>query len=323
METLSPEVIEDLRHDRAPRERKLAVCSGGAHLSPADRAEILTVLANDPDEVVGTRAQDVLLSQSAESFVLAIQREQALPSLFKYAAQNLADKPGIAEALLKNRNCPAALLIQAVPHLSAAQMQSLAEDLERVSESPALASALERSSALSPEQKNILRDLHGPETAQDEAALADAAAVAEPDPVRRVTLLQKVAKMNVAQRVQFAVKGGSEARRTLIRDSNKVVQRAVLQSPKLTDQEVEAFAAMSSLTDEILRLIATNRNFRKNYTVVRNLLNNAKTPLDVSLHLLPTANAIDLKKLMTNKNVPETLRTTAQKLHRTRAEFKK
>jgi hypothetical protein len=323
VETLSPEVIEDLRHDRAPRERKLAVCSGGAHLSPADRAEILTVLANDPDEVVGTRAQDVLLSQSAESFVLAIQREQALPSLFKYAAQNLADKPGIAEALLKNRNCPAALLIQAVPHLSAAQMQSLAEDLERVSESPALASALERSSALSPEQKNILRDLHGPETAQDEAALADAAAVAEPDPVRRVTLLQKVAKMNVAQRVQFAVKGGSEARRTLIRDSNKVVQRAVLQSPKLTDQEVEAFAAMSSLTDEILRLIATNRNFRKNYTVVRNLLNNAKTPLDVSLHLLPTANAIDLKKLMTNKNVPETLRTTAQKLHRTRAEFKK
>ena len=81
METLSPEVIEDLRHDRAPRERKLAVCSGGAHLSPADRAEILTVLANDPDELVGLRAQDVLLSQSAESFVLAIQREQALPSL--------------------------------------------------------------------------------------------------------------------------------------------------------------------------------------------------------------------------------------------------
>src|SRR5256885_16340866 len=66
--------------------------------------------------------------------------------------------------------------------------------------------------------------------------------------------------MTVAQRVQFAMKGGSEARRTLIRDNNKVVQRAVLQSPRLTDQEVEAFAAMSSLTDEILRLIAGNRN---------------------------------------------------------------
>ncbi len=129
--------------------------------------------------------------------------------------------------------------------------------------------------------------------------------------------------MTVAQRVQFAIKGGSEARRTLIRDSNKVVQRAVLQSPRLTDQEVEAFAAMSSLTDEILRLIAGNRVFRKNYTVVRNLINNPKSPLDITLHMLPMLNAIDLKRLTTNKNVPETLRTTAMKLQRTRADLKK
>jgi hypothetical protein len=109
----------------------------------------------------------------------------------------------------------------------------------------------------------------------------------------------------------------------LIRDTNKVVQRAVLQSPRLTDQEVEAFASMSSLTDEILRLIANNRNFRKNYAVVRNLLNNPKTPLDVSLHMLPIINVIDLKRLTTNKNIPETLRTTAVKLQRQRSQSKK
>jgi hypothetical protein len=173
------------------------------------------------------------------------------------------------------------------------------------------------------EQKNQLHELHGPGTPLDEAALAEAAAAAEPDLARRQTLLQRLAKMTVAQRVQFAIKGGSEARRTLIRDSNKVVQRAVLQSPRLTDQEVEAFASMSSLTDEILRLIAGNRNFRKNYTVVRNLINNPKTPLDVSLHMLPMLNAVDLKRLTTNKNVPETLRTTALKLQKTRQDLKK
>jgi hypothetical protein len=145
----------------------------------------------------------------------------------------------------------------------------------------------------------------------------------ESDLARRQTLLQRLAKMTVAQRVQFAMKGGSEGRRTLIRDNNKVVQRAVLQSPRLTDQEVEAFASMSSLTDEILRLIAGNRAFRKNYVVVRNLLNNPKTPLDVSLHMLPMLNAVDLKRLTTNKNVPETLRSTASKLQRTRIELKK
>jgi hypothetical protein len=157
----------------------------------------------------------------------------------------------------------------------------------------------------------------------DMTVLAEALAEAEPDEDRRRTLLQQISKMTVSQRVKFAMKGGSEARRTLIRDNNKVVQRAVLQSPRLTDQEVEAFASMTNLTDEILRLIGKNRNFRKNYNVVRNLLNNGKAPLDISLHLLPMLNPSDLKKLGMNKNIPETLRSTAVKLMRQRNEAKK
>jgi hypothetical protein len=323
VEPLSPEVIEDLRHDRAPRERKMAVCSGGAHLDPADRAEILTVLAGDVDEMVSSRAQDALLSQPIESFVEAIKREKALPALLHYAARNLADKPGVCDAMVQNKNCSAEFLVPVVRYLSTLGIESLMEELDRVTESPALAAALEQSASLTIEQKNLLHELHGEDNLIDEAALADAAAAAESDLARRQTLIQRLAKMTVAQRVQFAMKGGSEARRTLIRDNNKVVQRAVLQSPRLTDQEVEAFAAMSSLTDEILRSIAGNRNFRKNYIVVRNLLNNPKTPLDVSLHMLPMLNAVDLKRLTTNKNVPETLRTTATKLQRTRIELKK
>jgi hypothetical protein len=323
VETLSPEVVEDLRHGRAPRERKLAVCTSGAHLAPPDRAEILAVLAGDPDEMVATRANDATLSVPPEAFVEAIKRENAMPALLAYASRHLADKPGVADALVQNKNCAADHLVHAVRHLSAPAVQVLMEDLDRVSASPALAAALEQLSSLTAEQKTHLHELHGPSHPIDEATLADAASAAEPDPVRRQTLIQRIAQMTVAQRVQYAIKGGSDARRTLIRDSNKVVQRAVLQSPRLTDQEVEAFASMSSLTDEILRLIAGNRVFRKNYSVVRNLINNPKTPLDVTLHMLPMLNALDLKRLTTNKNVPETLRTTAMKLQRTRAELKK
>jgi len=82
VETLSTEVLEDLRHGRATRERKLAVCTGGAHLAPADRAEILAILAGDADEMVSTRAQDAILSLPPEAFIEAIKREQALPALF-------------------------------------------------------------------------------------------------------------------------------------------------------------------------------------------------------------------------------------------------
>jgi hypothetical protein len=321
VEPLSPEIIDDLRAGRAQRERKIAVCSGGAHLSAADRAEVLTVLIADADEMVAERARQAILSQPPEAFLEALKRERAIPALFAYAGKNLADKPGICDAMVQNKGCGAEHLVPIARQLSALGVKTLMDELDRVSESPALAAALEHSTSITAEQKAQLHELLG--SAIDEAALAEAAADAEPDVAKRQTLLQRIAKMTVSERVQFAIKGGSEGRRTLIRDSNKVVQRAVLQSPRLTDQEVEAFAAMSSLTDEILRLIANNRNFRKNYTVVRNLLNNPKTPLDVSLHMLPLVNVMDLKKLTTNKNIPETLRSTALKLQRTRAELKK
>ena len=322
MDLLSTEVLQEMRRGNATREEKLAVCTGGVKLPAPDLAEILSVLALDSDELISTRAQESILALPIENFVEALHRQQALEPLFEFAAKNLAAKPGIADALIKNKNCPAEHLVPLVQHLSALGVQSLMDELDRVSDSRELAEALEKSTSITLEQKNQLNELLS-DAMPDMEALADALADAEPDNERRKTLLQQISTMTVSQRVKFAMKGGSEARRTLIRDNNKVVQRAVLQSPRLTDQEVEAFASMTNLTDEILRLIGKNRNFRKNYNVVRNLLNNGKAPLDCSLGLLPMLNPPDLKKLGMNKNIPETLRATAVKLMRQRNESKK
>jgi len=322
VETLSAEVLEDLRQGRASREHKLAVCTGGAQIPPADLAEVLSVLALDQDELVASRARESILSLPIQSFVDALNRETALEPLFQYAATNLAGKPPVLNALIKNKSCGPEHLLPIVPHLSTLDIQALMEELERVVDSRDLVSALEKSSSVTLEQKAQLNELLSDEK-PDEAALTLAVEDLEMDEDQRKTLLQQISAMTVAQRVKFAMKGGADARRVLIRDTNKVVQRAVLQSPRLTDQEVEAFASMSNLTDEILRLIGKNRNFRKNYSVVRNLLNNGKAPLDVTLNLLPMLNPLDLKKLTMSKNVPETLRTTAIKLHRQRAESKK
>jgi hypothetical protein len=322
VDLLSPEVLQELRRGNATREEKLAVCTGGVKLPPPDLAEILTVLALDSDELISTRAQESILALPIENFVEALHRQQALEPLFDFAAKNLAAKPGIADALIKNKNCSAEHLVPLVPHLSALGVQSLMDELERVSDSRVLAEALEKSSSITLDQKSQLNELLS-DAMPDMEALTEALADAEPDNERRKTLLQQISTMTVSQRVKFAMKGGSEARRTLIRDTNKVVQRAVLQSPRLTDQEVEAFASMTNLTDEILRMIGKNRNFRKNYNIIRNLLNNGKAPLDCSLGLLPMLNPPDLKKLGMNKNIPETLRATAVKLMRQRNETKK
>ncbi len=307
---------EEIRSGRTTRERKLAVCSGSVSLAAEERAELLTILAGDSDAMVAERAGGALLSQPKESFIAAVAREDAAPQLLLYCSKNLLDKPGIADALAKNRNCPAEFLIPAAQRLSTSTVQALMEDLDRLSSAPALAAALAASPSLTAEQRLELQELQ--EGAGGATALEEAAAAAEPDPQKRTTLIQRLMRMNVVERVQLALKGNGAERLALIRDPCKIVQRAVLQSAQLTDKEVEAFSAMANLSDEVLRQIGLRKMFLRNYIIVRNLVNNPKTPMDISLRLLQSLHTPDLKMLTTNKNVADTVRSTALKLYRQR-----
>lgn len=274
------------------------------------------MLSTDADEDIAQRAAGVLLTQSLQEFAAAIGRVDSDPRLFTYCAENLGDKPGIADALAKNPACPASVLTQVASHFTASGIEALLEDLERLTSEPALIEVLAGCSSATLEQRELLQELQqgAPEAAELEKVLADA----EPDPVKRQTLLQRLSKMNVIERIRLAYRGNREERMALIRDHNKIVQRAVLQSPRLTEQDVEAFSAMTILSTEVFRTISLSRVFIKNYTIVRNLSNNPKTPLDISLHLLPRLTPTDLKQLCVNKNVPETLRSSAVKLQRQR-----
>lgn len=133
---------------------------------------------------------------------------------------------------------------------------------------------------------------------------------------KKLTLLQRLAKMSVAERVKTAFTGGREERAVLIRDPAKVVQNAVLSSPKLTDPEVESFAAAKNVHDNVLREINRNRRFIKNYAVQRNLVTNPKTPIEIALTLVRNLMVYDLKALQRSRNVSETIRSVAQKLYR-------
>jgi hypothetical protein len=248
----------------------------------------------------------------------ALARTDAAPEMFAYCAAEFPRRPGVADALAKNPTCPIEVLRPVVHYLSVTAVQDLFEDLDRLSTSPALVAALIESTVVNAEQRDQLLELQREEPEGIEA-FVEAAELAEPDAAKRETLLQKISRLRVVERVQMAMKGTREARGVLIRDSCKVVQRAVLQSPQLTAREVESFAGMTSVSDETLRLIASHRKFRKNYTVTKALINNPKTPLQVSLHLLPTITPQDLKILTTNKNVPDTLRASANRLQRQRS----
>ena len=152
------------------------------------------------------------------------------------------------------------------------------------------------------------------ELAEVTAVIAAPAAAAKTEKGNeRESILQKIARMKVGERVKLAMLGNKEERGVLIRDGSKVVSSAVLASPKLTDSEVENIAAMKNVQESVLRDIQRSRKFMKNYNVVRNLVNNPRCPLDLSLNMVKLLMVNDLKGLSMNKNVPETLKKVALK----------
>lgn len=143
-----------------------------------------------------------------------------------------------------------------------------------------------------------------------EAPLVDNA---EGEEEKEGSFQERLGSMTVPEKVKCAMKGTREMRAILIRDPNRMVSSAVLSCPKVNEAEVEAFAKMGNVSEDILRSIAQTRAWTKNYSVCLALVKNAKTPVALTLNLMQRLTETDVKKLSTDRNVPEPLRLAARK----------
>ncbi|MGA2426755.1 MAG: hypothetical protein ABSG07_22365 [Terriglobales bacterium] len=139
---------------------------------------------------------------------------------------------------------------------------------------------------------------------------------------RRDSTLQKISKLDIKGRIALAMRGSKEERSILVRDSTKLVAVAVLESPKVTDGEVEKFALQKNVLEAVLRTIPMKRKFAKNYSIMRNLVYNPRTPLDLSLTLMKNLLIHDLKNLSDNKEVSDTIRKLALRMFKQKMEKK-
>ena len=130
----------------------------------------------------------------------------------------------------------------------------------------------------------------------------------------RVALIRRIMLMKVKDRMKLGMKGDREARSILIRDSNKLVAQAVINNPRITDQEVESIASMRTISDEVLRLIAMNRAWARQYPIIHNLARNPRTPLPTALQILSRLYTKDLKTLGQNRNVSDAVRRQALRI---------
>jgi hypothetical protein len=187
--------------------------------------------------------------------------------------------------------------------LQAAAEASASADAAKIAEADAATLAARKAAAAAAEIRAKNRPLPGDEGKRD-------------------SVLQKIAKLDVRGRITLAMRGNKEDRSILIRDSTKLVAIAVLESPKITDGEVERFALQKNVLEAVLRAIPMKRRFAKNYSIMRNLVQNPRTPLDLSLGLMKNLLIHDLKNLSGNKEVPDTIRKVALRMFKQKVEKK-
>jgi hypothetical protein len=149
-----------------------------------------------------------------------------------------------------------------------------------------------------------------------EAPTHDAASEAETGPDLNEdgrSVAYRLGSLTVAQRVVRAIKGTREERAVLIRDPSRLVSAAVLSSPRLTEREVETFARMPDISEDLLRTIGRTRAWMKSYAIAVALAKNPKAPVAMSMNLLARLREKDLKLISIDRNVSDAVRIAARR----------
>jgi len=151
--------------------------------------------------------------------------------------------------------------------------------------------------------------------AADEAEVAPGSAEEQAQEEKKLSITQQIMKLGVAKKIEWAnKKGNREVRTILLRDPNKLVQLAVIQSSRITEGEIAKVALSRTAPQEVLQYIYNNRQLVKNYQIKVNLVNNPKMPVAVSMRFLSSLRSAEVKAVAKNKNVPQGLATAAKKL---------
>ena len=127
-------------------------------------------------------------------------------------------------------------------------------------------------------------------------------------PGERISMINRIMKMGVKDRVKLGMKGDREARNILIRDPNRLVSSAVVNNPRISEQEIENIASMRSISEDILRQIASSRQWSRSYSVMHSLVRNPRTPIGNSMTIMSRLQLRDLTALSKNRNVSDAVR---------------
>jgi hypothetical protein len=345
-------LVEQFKKGGVPKDVRLVAAQGTLPLGPLDLLELLVLLTADRDKEIQDAAHGTLKGQPAD-MLLPLFKDRGTPAAILAWGVKYRSERQLREAALQNTTLEDAAIEDLAPALPRELAELVVINQVRLLRRTSLLVAIEANPNLDNDQKRRLRELREefiderPERAPTPPPPPPPPPESEPEPIEepepitdeaeamehylttdergepaKLSAVQKIVKMNTAEKMVTALKGTREERTILIRDRNRLVSTSVLGSPKLTESEVEAFASMKNISDQVLREIGSNREWTRNYNVVAALVRNPRTPLATSIGMVSRLNPRDIKGLAMDRNVSEALRKQAQRFIRSQQERK-
>lgn len=276
----------------------------GAALEPNDQVTVLFALCYDRDPEVAETAR-ASLDAYPVTMVLSALGHKLDPAVLKKLANMYKDNAAVLTMVALNPGADPSLLETLAGTGPSEVAAVLIEDRAMLAKYPSIGEKLRKNPNL-PEEL-----LKGLPCAQARTGVEEGE---EPVEEEDENLVRRIANMTVSEKVKLAMTGDKFVRNLLIKESNKMISTAVIKNPRLTEAEVAAITASKTTQDDILRLVARNKAWMKNYNIRVAMVMNAKTPLPVSMRLLDSLNPRDLAKVAKSKYIPHALAGNAGRI---------
>jgi hypothetical protein len=283
---------------------------------------ILLNAATDDDTVdylagAGGDAELELIGQNEQRL---LRRPQIITSLYLNPRARMATASRAMELAVRN-----GIRLDGIPSFD--EVRAAIESEERPSESDASATDSVIAAVLGLGGGAATAATGGAPLSEEQeaeiAAQADAAAEGAVSGQTQDDKAVQIGRLPIGAKIRLAmlgradgvdVRGAAFARAVLVRDSNKVVALAAVRSPSVTEHEAELYAGNRGLSEEVIRYIASQRQFTRRYSTKLNLVNNPKCPLHTSMGFLQHLTPKDLRIVSRSKGIPSALAKAAQGL---------
>jgi hypothetical protein len=271
-----------------------------------DYLEMLILNPSTPDEAVARVAampQDKLLEIIAQNQLRILRYEGIVRALVANATTRPATVDNVTDFCVRS-----GLILADLPAFQAARKRVLGAAADQIDAAQAALDEAKAEEALERMGAADHSDETGDAPPEDEELDAEGKE-------KRLTISQQIQKLSIAKKIEWAnKKGNKEVRTMLLRDPSKLVQLAVIQSPRITEGEIAKVAQSRTSPNEVLQHIYNNRLLVKNYSIKVNLVNNPKVPVAVAMRFLSLLRQSELKSVSKNRNVSRALQSQAQKL---------